>query len=231
MNRSIVCGMAAFLCLCAMANAEMRIWTSRKGDSVEAEYVKMYGSKVVLKTAAGKTLRVPAEGLCDDDREYLAQVAAVPPQLEIKVADKVDRDKNSLGYEETSSESVSIEITLRKKNPEPCLQRFKAYIYVLGRKEETWGYGPDAEYQMLEVKEYPVSFVDSDRVVLSLSVTTTYTEYDGGFSYEGYLLCIKDENGGVFAEESNQNILERNISLVLRCKKGDSFNEDFTKRN
>lgn len=231
MKRLIIFAVAAVFGLCDTARADMRIWTSRKGDSVEAEYVKMYGNKVVLKTADGRTLRVPAEGLCDDDQEYLAHAAAVPPQLEIKVADKVDRQKDSMGYNETSRESVSIEVVLRKKNPEPCLQRFKAYVYVLGRREETWGYGPDAEYQMLEVKDYPVSFADRDKVVLSLNVTTRYTEYDGGYSYEGYLLCIKDEDGAVFAEESNQNILERNRNLVLRCKKGDSFTEDFTKMN
>ena len=81
MKRWIVCGLAAVLCICVTANAEMRIWTSKKGKTVEAEYIKMYGSQVVLKTAEGRTLHVPVFGLCDDDQDYLSHVAAVPPKI------------------------------------------------------------------------------------------------------------------------------------------------------
>ena len=227
MKRWMACGLAAVLCICATANAEMRIWTSKKGDTVEAEYVKMYGSKVVLKTAEGKTLHVPADGFCDDDQEYLSQVAAVPPKLLIKVSQDMESDKNSSSYPESIIEMLALDITVRKKNPEPCLVRFKTELYILGREEKN-----NQLYSIIDVVKREVSFIDSDLATLSEKFTIKYSvgySYSKGFAYKGYLFCVKDGEGEVVAMDSNQNILERNLVVVLKSRKNDIYTEDFIK--
>ncbi len=226
----ILLAMAAVFCLCTITNAEMRIWTSKRGDSVEAEYVKMYGGKAMLKTADGRTIPVPVDGLCDDDQEYLAHVAAVPPQLEVTVDEDIESDKNILGgYREALFEMLTMEVTVRKRNPEPCVEQFMTELYILGREKKN-----NRHYSLLDIVKRDVAFVESDRVTITenfkIKSEVGYS-WSRGFKYEGYLFCVKNSVGEVVVIESNQNILERNLSLVLQSKKGDEYTEDFIKVN
>jgi hypothetical protein len=218
---------AAVLCIGATANAEMRIWTSKKGKSVEAEYVKMYGSKVVLKTIEGKTLHVPVFGLCDDDQEYLARVATVPPKIVVSVAEDMERDKNSSGYPETLVEWLTLDINVRKRNPEPCVERFKTELYILGREKKNNEY-----FSIIDIVKRDLTFAQSDLVTFTEKFTikseVSYS-WSSGFEYQGYLFCVKNSEGEVVAMDCNQNILERNLGVVLKSRKNDVYNEDFIK--
>ena len=57
-----------------LAHAEMRIWTSVKGDTIEAEFIKKIGSDIIMKTAQGKQLKIPMRGLSKADHNYIASV-------------------------------------------------------------------------------------------------------------------------------------------------------------
>lgn len=219
--------LTAVVCLCLNAQAEMRIWTSKKGDTVEAKFVKMYGSKAVLKTVDGKMLHVPADGLCDDDQDYLSRVAAVPPKIVVSVKEDMESDKNSTGYPEKLMEMLTLEINIRKRNPEPCIDRFKAELFILGREKKN-----NQFYSIIDIVKHDVTFAQSDLVTFSEKFTirseVSYS-WSSGFAYQGYLLCVKDGDGEVVAMDCNQNILERNLSVVLNSSKNDTFTEDFIK--
>ena len=229
MKRWMACGLAAVLCICATANAEMRIWTSKKGDTVEAEYVKMYGSKVVLKTADGKTLRVPADGLCDDDQEYLTTVTAVPPRILIVVDDDLERKKEgSGGSYEIEKQTITCNVTIKKTNAEPCLGNFKAWLFVIGEEKE------GTKKKILGTKEQAFSFDRQDATMFSLTTSVegaTAYMWAEGFEYEGYLVCVQDESGDTMAVESNQNSYERHLVEILKSSQGSIYTEDFTKAN
>jgi len=229
MKHLIIYTMAAYLGLSAMVHAEMRIWTSRKGDSVEAEYVKMSGNKVVLKTAAGKTLRVPAEGLCDDDREYLAHAAAVPPKIQIEVDEDVEIDKQARGYYmESEEQKVSCSVVIKKTNPEPCFDQFKAYLFLIAEEKE------GSTRKIIGINEQSIAFANQDTVKFSLNaqvVSDSGYDWANGFEYEGYLVCVQNETGQTVAMKSSQNAYERHARTILKAKKDDLFTEDFAKAN
>lgn len=214
-----------WLFVAVTAGAEYRLWTDKKGNSVEAEYVRMSGSKVVLKTTAGKDLYVPASGLCDDDQEYLSHVAAVPPKIVVKVSEDMESDKNSSGYPEKLVEMLTLEINVRKRNPEPCMERFNGELYILGREKKN-----NRLYSIVDIVKREVTFVQGDLVTFREKFTIRSESgysYSDGFPYEGYLYCVKNSEGKVVAMDSNQNILERHLSQVLKSKKGNEYNEDF----
>lgn len=218
---------AAVICICANVQAEMRIWTSKKGKTVEAEYIKMYGSQVVLKTAEGRTLNVPVFGLCDDDQDYLSHVAAVPPKIVVSVKEDMESDKNSSGYPETLIEWLTLELNVRKRNPEPCLERFKTELYILGREKKN-----NEFFSIIDIVKHDLTFAQSDLVTFTEKFTIKSEvafSWSSGFEYKGYLFCVKNSEGEVVAMDCNQNILERNLSVVLNSRKNDTFNEDFIK--
>jgi len=208
----------------------MRLWTSRTGeDSVEAEYVKMSGNRVVLKTADGRTLRVPAEGLCDDDQEYLSHAAAVAPKIQIDVDDDLEIEKNGNGYYyEKEEQRVTCNVAIKKANSDPCFDNFKAYLFLIAEEKE------GTKKKIIDVKEQSFSFATQDVEKLSLTAGV-WSEvgymWANGFEYEGYLVCVQDERGATIALETNQNAYERHSRVILKSKKDDIFTEDFIKAN
>jgi hypothetical protein len=55
----------------ATAPAALRTWTSRKGTTLEARLVSVYGEAVMLRTQAGKTIRINRAALSESDQGYL----------------------------------------------------------------------------------------------------------------------------------------------------------------
>jgi len=219
--------MTALLCFCAMANAEMRTWTSRKGDTVEAEYVRMRGDKVVLKTADGKTHRIPVEGLCDDDQEYLSHAAAVPPRIQIDVDEDVDIDKQVISsFREKEEQTITCNVLIRKANSEPCFDKFKVNLFLIAEVKES------SEKIIIDTKEQSVSFANQDTAQISLTgKVENETGYDwaAGLEYEGHIVCVQDDSGEIIAMKATKNAYEKNMGAILKAKKGDLFTEDFVK--
>ena len=227
MKRVILRGLAAVLVLCATAQSELRIWTDNQGNTIEAEYVRMSGSKVGLKTSDGKTLYLPAEGLCDDDQEYLSHAAAVPPTVIVTVSEDMESDKNSSSYPETLVEWLTLEINVRKRNPEPCLEPFKTELYILGREKKN-----NKLYSIIDIVKRELTFAQGDLVTFTEKFTIKSEvswSSSSGFEYKGYLVCVKNSADEVVAMDCNQNILERNLSVVMKSRKNDIYNADFIK--
>jgi hypothetical protein len=61
--KTTVVSISALFILGLAAHAEMRVWTSVKGDTVEAEFINVFGEKVVLKRAEPGRLIAGLEGL------------------------------------------------------------------------------------------------------------------------------------------------------------------------
>ena len=57
--------------LAISVSAEFRIWTDKKGNTLEAELAGTEGKKIVLRKQDGKTVTLSPLSLSDDDKEYL----------------------------------------------------------------------------------------------------------------------------------------------------------------
>jgi len=62
---------------------ELRVWRDKKGNSVEAAFVKEENGIVTLKGKDGNSLQAKLEGLCDEDCEYVKDVTYVPQNIPV----------------------------------------------------------------------------------------------------------------------------------------------------
>lgn len=228
-----------------VSGAEMRTWTSKNGDTIEAEYVQMFGSsKVILKTAAGKTLKIPVAGLSAADWEYLA--ATVPPKIDIEV--DVDKDQhkesarvpyyqdpNSPGANSRNSdfqeakirETIKCSVSVKKTNKDPCNREFRAYMYVFAqqvRGDTHW---------LISCASHPLSFKDDGNVFCFKSPPASVERMDKtyadnhGFQYKGYIAVVEDSAGNVVAMKSTRNLYEKNWGKIRGASKGARFDREF----
>lgn len=81
MKRTPALWLIASLCLPALHAAETRIWTSRKGSTVEAELLKQDGVNATLATKEGKQLVLKLDDLSLADRQFLVEVGGADPKI------------------------------------------------------------------------------------------------------------------------------------------------------
>jgi len=198
-------------------HAEMRKWTSVKGDTIEAELIRKSGNTVILKTSQGKQLKIPVSGLSKADHEYL--LGAVPPKLKITVKDKVDRDKEGDGYYyERTEETHKFNVTIEKTSRDKCNRKFKARLYVIAHSEKKRD-----EKQLIGYATHDFSFDKRDEAYFS-DTTTISSEEDywdkEGYQYEGYLVCVEDDAGKILAVETNQGTYEKNLHNLKKADEG-----------
>jgi hypothetical protein len=72
---SLIVVLAAMLSL-SSSIVDARVWTSSAGTKMEAEYVKVAGNVVHLKTPEGRILEVPVNQLSLDDQQHLQTLLA-----------------------------------------------------------------------------------------------------------------------------------------------------------
>ncbi len=205
--------------------AEMRVWTDKKGNVVEARFIQIAGSKIVLETNDGRRLMIPPSGLSDADQTYLAEV--IPPKLDIDVDVDIDRDKQGNGYyHETKSEHITCEVTIKKINKERCTRKFKAYLYLLASSTK------GDRLQIVEMQSQSLSFKSSKSASFTASATVTSEvgySWENGFEYEGYLACVEDDHGKLIAVKTNKSHYKAPLQNLKKGSKGTRFTNDFVK--
>lgn len=73
MKRTITSGLLAFLLLPALDAAETRIWTSRKGSTIEAELLRFDETNATLLAAGNKQIVLPMADLSIADRQFMVE--------------------------------------------------------------------------------------------------------------------------------------------------------------
>jgi hypothetical protein len=235
MKRVIVDIGVFFFLWSTVSNAEMRIWTSVKGDTVEAEYIKMFAGKVVLKKTNGKQIQVPKSGLCAEDIKYLSE--SIPPKIEIDV--DADRDRKEVGSYSSDyssygwakkTEKVKCEVTITKKSREENTTPLTARLYVFSKNFET------EELKVISLVEQEFSFKHQKNTVLSsapvlLEFQKSSTFGDRGESYGGYLAYVEDERGQIIEMEGSRDKFEENLGKIKSGVLGTRFDDDFDMLN
>lgn len=224
---SILWKVVLLMVVCAgVSAAEMRTWTSKNGDTIEAEFDSMFaGTKVLLKTADGRVLKIPVDGLCAADLEYLA--AVVPPKIDITV--DVDKNRNSEfavdGYKR-NRETIKCTVFIKKKNKYPCSREFKTHFYVFAEKLN------GDLYWLISCASHSLSFNDGENT-FSFKSTPASVEWQDmtfadnrGFKYEGYIVVVEDDAGNVIAMESTRDLYENNWNKIRGAAKGAQFDHE-----
>ncbi len=223
----------AGLVLCSItAWGEMRIWTSVKGDTVEAEYKAIVSGRVILHKPDGKELKVPLRGLCAADIKYLE--AKIPPSIDIDV--NVDKDKTNLesysGYTtsyEREEIKIKCEVTISKKSRDKSSMPLKACILVFS--EDT----RNKELKVISRTEKEFNFLYNDEITFNSDVAkfeaTEYSGYYGGSEhgdeYEGYLVFVENGDGELIAVRGSSKSYEKNIERLKGFKKDTRFDDDY----
>ncbi|MCW1925575.1 hypothetical protein OKA05_23655 [Luteolibacter arcticus] len=81
MKRTPALWLLASLCLPVLNAGETRIWTSRKGSTVEAELLKQDGVNATLLPKDGKQLVLKLDDLSLADRQFLVETGGADPKI------------------------------------------------------------------------------------------------------------------------------------------------------
>jgi len=200
--------------------AEVRTWTGSNGSRLEADFVKEVAGKVVLRSTAGKELRVPRSYLAKEDIEYLD--LNTPPRAAIVSTVKVSEVELE---DDLSADVVKSKISIRKTSSPPYSLPVTATLFLIGVV------GCNENYVVLERCKSDLRFTSENRNQPNLEVPA-FRLYDINFEgvigieYEGYLVVVTDPNGIVLAVESNRTAIEKNGIKLLQCKVGDQFDRN-----
>lgn len=206
---------------------KMRTWTSKKGDTIEAMFVRTFaGGKVILKTSDGKDLKIPVSGLSVKDQEYVASL--VPPKLKINADFDADSEtaRESEYYVE-KLETVKGVVDIEKTNKEPCSKTFTIRAYVFAKKmggKSYWLIGYTEKKDSFKGTAKNIGFRTA---VAETAYETSSWEDPTGFRYDGYLVVVEDDAGETVAIDSNRGIYEKNWNKIKGAEKGHEFNRDF----
>lgn len=222
---AVVC---VLLGLSFAVSAEMRIWSDKKGNTVEAEFISILGDKVVLKSPKGKVLKVPMSGLSAADKKFLA--SSIPPTIKIEVdIDKDEKKMHDSGYSVSKKETVSCSVELKKTSKAACSREFTAYAFVFSENLS------DSSKKIMLLKEHKFHFKGSATVTFSTG-SASVENYKGwssssngksGDEYHGYLIFVEDERGNIITIQSNQTTYEKNIARIKGGKVGTQFDKNY----
>ncbi len=200
---------------------EYRMWTDKKGNSIEAELVCESGGKVVIRDRQGKLRKLAPEKLSAADQKYLR--TAFPPKTEIVFSKKQDRTKDKDGSE-WAWVDMECEITIKKKNRMPYDGTLTAILLVVGRDDR------QSDYILLDRQEATFDFIKAKSFLLKGNHfrMREYGNYyhDRGTEYVGYLAVVLDKDGNVIDVKSSRKEFAEKCKMMLEIKKGTHFNKD-----
>ena len=83
MRRNLIVLFLALLTAWEGTAGEMREWKDKKGNKVEAAFVKEEGGLVTLAGKDGKNMQAKMEGLCEEDCAYIKELTYVPQEIPV----------------------------------------------------------------------------------------------------------------------------------------------------
>ena len=205
------------------ATGRQRVWMLTDGQSVAAEYVCTIGDKAVLKTAAGKQLRVKVNRLSDDDRSWIE--LANPPELASTFTKKSSqRMIETTPYLEEVPPRLFDYVfgaKLKQTSARAYNHPLNAELFVLGRQRID-----DRKYILLD--HQTSSFVPGEEEGRAYSfrgppveIMSYDTSQPMGRQYSDYLLIVSDLRGEIIHYSASANWLFPNLGKLRRLTVGN----------
>ena len=207
---------------------EVRTWNFKTGESLDAEYVKDYLGKVVLKDGDGKEWTLKEENfvLSEADKEYLE--LQHPPELKLEFRKSIVRKNYTM-------------IRFAEDRPEEQRAEFGALIkqtsYLDYRYElnvEFFAIGSEIEgnrFLLLDRLSTPFQLTKengrkfefySDRVVRLTDMWGNSENYSRrGEQYYGFLIVVTDRRGKVIAADASNDWLLDHLDTLRKREIGN----------
>ena len=212
----------------AIAEPVLRMWTLKSGKSIEAEYVSIFGGKVVLKTAQGKVVKVPLSKFSEENLGFLDLLN--PPQL------TMDFKKHTTRFEVLYNPYSGM--------PIPTAQEFAGGVVVKQQTMKEYAHPLRIEMYVV-VDEYDGdNFILLDRQTETFTLTPEngktfelrgddkilrrYENYGGivrGEKYKGYMILVYDERGEIIAQNITHDWLLGLVGKLREFPIGRHFNK------
>jgi len=210
------------------AKEEIRTWTLADGRTLEAEFINIFGGKVVLKNTKGKVCRIPKERFSVGDVEY-AELAD-PPDIDINFLKSFKYVEFSGGFYDIWGRSPEewghLGIQLKQTSAGEYDHELKVEMFVVGKQwrrskyilldYQTTFFNPAREdHRFLE-------FRSGRKVVIALR---EYYELTFGEKYDGYLVTVTDERGKMIAMKSSHKWIPKILGNLGKLSVGNFFDE------
>ena len=220
------------------AEEKMRTWCLADGRTLEAEFVNVFGGKLVLKNAAGKTCKVPMRKLSAEDREY-AELAH-PPTLDINFLNTFTTVRFEGGFYDVTAWARPPEqrghygFQIKQTSPGEYNHKLHVEMFVVGQQRSR----SNARYILLDHQETdfnpakePQRFYEfrSGREVVLQNYSIEYYGTDHGEKYIGHLIVVTDERGEVVAVESSKKWLLENMENLRKLSVGNYMDKTCTR--
>ena len=154
---------------------EIRTWTSLSGKSIEAEYVRIDGDKIVLKDKDGREMVVKRAELSQGDLRYIEEVA--PKSSTPLLGEKPVKPG--------ATPNPAKEAKIDQKTFKPRTDRFKL---------------PESTYNILETPHFLIMYPDKIEAA-DLGETAERVWLDMTFFHPGFSQKFKDRKMAVFLVE------------------------------
>jgi hypothetical protein len=213
-----------------IAEERLRIWNRDGSNPFQAEFVMLFGDKVVLKNRRGKKIKIPVMDLSAEDRNYVTLES--PPKFKIDFSKK------------------SAQVIPPEQPPDTTYRPIQLWDYEFGVKLKQTSAGK--YHHDLQVEYFAVGDeVDGDNFVLLERNTATVKPADfedrayefygdkvrlkqqaivptasmRGTKYGGYLITVTDVRGKIIQHAESNQFLFKNMENLKQLAVGRHFDK------
>ncbi|MEN8255279.1 MAG: SHD1 domain-containing protein, partial [Verrucomicrobiota bacterium] len=209
----------------------LRTWTLVDGRTLEAEFVNLFGGKVVLKNAKGKIKKVPREQLSAEDIEH-AELTR-PPDIDINFLNSLKTVSFSGGFYDFyfwyryDEQHGHFGLQLKQTSAGDYNHELKVDMFVVGQQRE------GNQYLLLDRQQFTFNPVEEDRFFEFRSKRKVelqdypdyYKHMVHGDKYVGYLVTVTDKRGVVITTAGPKKWLAENLDSLKKLKVGNYFDK------
>jgi len=225
-----------FLLSCSLVQAKTRTWTTTDGKGFDAEYLSIFGDKVVLKLKTGKKVRIPMDKLSPSDKVFVERLN--PPRLDINFTHTKKQRKTPLQAE-----------SAEKHHPSPKMKFVTFHVSVKKKSSASYSLPLTVEYfafadeingdkKILVAHETKAfSFKGKNREYTFQGKTVEFMRYivvigtwekgihlpPRGERYGGFVVIVRDQSGKVIAHKSSNKNLYKVIDKIAKLHEGCYF--------
>jgi hypothetical protein len=231
--RTVVLALSLTIC----AQAEMRIWNSLPGKTVEAEYVRVQLDNVVLRNADGKEIKVPLTAFSGEDKEYIE--LANPPELSVDVmrGSKQTFVDVSVTYPKDPLIILTYEFGARVKQKDTKSYNYPLTVEVYAFSQQR--YDP-SKYHLLQRTKSKPFVLNSDNGrryeftspkknrIIAYELYVNYLKWREarGEKFAETLVLVRDKRDEIIAYNSTKKWLYNNLERLEELPVGAWLNDD-----
>lgn len=237
-SMGFVCAILSVTVLVLSATAEYRIWTDKKGNEIEAEFIREFGGKLTLRDRKGRVFKVDPKGLSEADHLYLNPPPPPPTvedQYEIQLRKRTWSGKSKeLVFSRNFIQDVEYEASMvvnKKQEDAPDLEGARGFVFICGHQIENDTI-PE-QYIVIDRYEVPLEWEDGKGLAQEGSVITTLVRDEkgklvAGIKYRGHAIALISKDGEVMLTQQSSSFLD-DIEKLRALNREDLFNKKLEK--